>query len=141
MQRVNDKANTSDHVATDSRSLTRRILIADDNAWDRAVLSSFLRRRGHLVSTVRRGIDALEVAALFWPHVVFVDLRTPDLNGWEVCKQLRDRKNAVETAIFALLTNAPSEYAARCRHAHFDAYLLKPVELDLAGRLVHCSFQ
>jgi hypothetical protein len=29
----------------------------------------------------------------------------------------------------------------RCRQAHFDAYLPKPVELDLADRLVHCSCQ
>ena len=39
-----------------------RILIADDDAQDCAVLSNFLTRKGHYVRTVDRGTDALEVA-------------------------------------------------------------------------------
>jgi CheY-like chemotaxis protein len=129
------------HAAAELESLTRRILIADDDVRDRAALSTFLRRRGHLVRTVDRGTDAVEVAPLFRPHVVFLDLRTPELDGWEVCEQLRSSESVEEPAIFALTTNTPCEYATRCRHARFDAYLLKPVELDLADRLVQCSCQ
>jgi CheY-like chemotaxis protein len=141
VQAVNDQADSTDHSAALARSVAPRILIADDNAWDRSLLSSFLRRKGHLVRTVGRGTDALEVAALFRPHVVFLNLHTPELNGWEVCRQLRNNEMAGEAAIFGLMTHAPSEYAARYRGAGFDAYLLKPVELDLASRLVHCSIQ
>jgi CheY-like chemotaxis protein len=136
---LNDTYHTSDQPPAGSDSSVRRILIADDHAQDRAVLSSFLRRRGHLVRTVDRGPDALEVAPLFQPHVVFLDLYTPELDGWEVCEQLRRSENVEGAAIFALTTNASGEYAARCDRARFDAYLVKPVQLDLAGRLVQCS--
>ncbi|MDB6160678.1 MAG: hypothetical protein JWO04_4384 [Gammaproteobacteria bacterium] len=136
---MNDTPENSGHEAGYLRWLTRRILVADDNAQDRALLSSFLKRRGHLVRTVDRGVDAIDVAPLFRPHVVFLAIHTPEPDGWEVCEQLRASNNVEEAAIFALTTNAPGEYAARCRHAHFDAYLLKPVELDLADRLVHSS--
>jgi two-component system, sensor histidine kinase and response regulator len=138
---VKDKAHSPDHGADQSRSFTPRILIADDNAWDRALLSSSLRRKGNLVRTVARGTEVLEVAARFQPHVVFLDLCTPGLDGWEVCERLRDSEIAGEAAILALMTNAPSDYTARYRRAGFDAYLQKPVELDLASRLVQCSIQ
>jgi CheY-like chemotaxis protein len=138
---LNHTPDSSGHAAAYLRRLTRRILIADDNAQDRALLSGFLERRGHLVRTVDRGTDALDVAPVFRPHVVFIDLRTPELDGWEVCERLRDNNNVEEAAIFALTTNAPGEYTSGCRRARFDAYLLKPVEFDLADRLVHCSFQ
>ena len=118
-----------------------RILIADDDAQDCAVLSNFLSRKGHYVRTVDRGTDALEVAPVFRPQVVFLDLCIPELDGWGVCERLRVSKHAEHAIIFALTTNAATEYASRCRHARFDAYLVKPVELDLAGRLVHCSSQ
>jgi ethylene receptor len=73
--------------------------------------------------------------------VVFLDLHTPELNGWQVCEQLRKNEHTEQAAIIALTTNAPGEYPSTCRHAGFDAYVLKPVELDLADRLVHCSLQ
>jgi CheY-like chemotaxis protein len=138
---VKEKAPSPDHAAAHSPSFTPRVLIADDNAWDRTLLSSSLRRKGNLVHTVARGTEVLEVAAQFQPHVFFLDLGTPGLDGWEVCEQLRDSEIAGEAAILALMTNAPSNYSARYRRAGFDAYLQKPVELDLASRLVQCSLQ
>ena len=118
-----------------------RILIADGSAWDRALLCGFLRRAGHLVRTVGYGTEALEVAGTFRPHVVFLDLRTPELNGWEVCDQLRDNEITGEAAIFGLMAHSPTEESARYRRSTFDAYLSKPVEFDLAGRLVRCAIQ
>lgn len=118
-----------------------RILIGDGSAWDRALLSGFLRRAGHLVRTVGSGNEALGVAGAFRPQVVFLDLRIPELNGWEVCDQLRDNEITGEAAIFGLMAHSPTEYSARYRRATFDAYLSKPVELDLAGRLVRCAIQ
>jgi CheY-like chemotaxis protein len=88
-----------------------------------------------------RGTEALEVAGTFCPQVVFLDLRAPELNGWEVCDQLRDNELTGEAAIFGLMAHLPTEDTARYRRATFDAYLSKPVELDLAGRLVCCAIQ
>lgn len=118
-----------------------RVLIADDDAQDCAALSNFLRRKGHCVRTVDRGADALEVAPEFRPHVVFLNLCIPEIDGWGVCERLRVSEQVEDAVIFALMTNVTTGYAARCRHACFDAYLAKPVELDLADRLVHCSCQ
>jgi DNA-binding response OmpR family regulator len=118
-----------------------RILIADDDAQDSAALSKFLSRRGHCVRTVGRGTDALAVAPVFRPQIVFLDLCIPEIDGWGVCEQLRVSEHVEEAVIFGLTTTAATEYAVRCRHARFDAYLPKPVELDLAGRLVNCSPQ
>ena len=118
-----------------------RILIGDGSAWDRALLSGFLRRAGHLVRTVGGGNQALGVAGTFRPQVVFLDLRIPELNGWEVCDQLRDNEITGDAVIFGLMAHATAQDSARFRCATFDAYLSKPVELDLADRLVRCAIQ
>ena len=105
----------------------------NEQFWRSLICSGIVR------DSLDHGPDALEVAPLFQPHVVFLDLYTPELDGWEVCEQLRRSENVEGAAIFALTSYASGEYAARCRRARFDAYLVKPVELDLAGRLVQCS--
>jgi CheY-like chemotaxis protein len=138
---VNETTNRKSVHQVAAPLVCARILIADGSAWDRALLSGFLRRAGHLVRTVGRGTEALEVARTFRPQVVFLDLRTPELNGWEVCDQLRENEITGEAAIFGLMTRSPTEDAARYRCATFDAYLSKPVGLDLAGRLVRCAIQ
>ena len=57
------------------------------------------------------------------------------------CDQLRDNEITGEAVIFALMLYATTGDSARYRRATFDAYLSKPVELDLAGRLVRCAIQ
>jgi CheY-like chemotaxis protein len=138
---VNETANRKNMHQVAPLSFCARVLIADGSAWDRALLSGFLRRAGHLVRTVGYGTEALEVAGAFRPQVVFLDLRTPEVNGWEVCDQLRDNEKTGEAAIFGLMAHSPTEESARYRRSTFDAYLSKPVEFDLVGHLVRCAIQ
>jgi CheY-like chemotaxis protein len=138
---VNETTNRKNMHQVGPPLVCARVLIADSSPWDRALLSGFLRRAGHLVRTVGCGTEALEVAGAFRPQVVFLDVRTPELSGWEVCDQLRDSEITGEAAIFGLMAHSPTEDSARYRRAAFDAYLSKPVGLDLAGRLVRCAIQ
>jgi CheY-like chemotaxis protein len=138
---VNETTNRKNMQRVAPSLVSGRVLIVDGSAWDRTLLSGFLRRAGHLVRTAGCGTEALEVAGTFLPQVVFLDLRTPVLNGWEVCDQLRDNEITGEAAIFGLMAHSPTEDSARYRRATFDAYLSKPVGLDLAGRLVRCAIQ
>jgi len=129
---------TGQSIDDPSGALPHRILLAEAAGGDRGELTAFLEDRGHSVRVVDSDPAALEVAPVFKPSVIFLDLQSPELNGWELCQQLRDKDTLEAAAIFALMAAAPPEYADRCRHTPFDAYLLKPVDLTLADRLVAC---
>ncbi len=67
----------------------RRALLVDDEVSVTEVLEAYLARDGFEVAVAHNGIDALERARAFDPHVVILDVGLPGLDGLEVCRQLR----------------------------------------------------
>lgn len=65
-----------------------RILIVDDWPGIRAVIASFLHRRGYEVLEAKNGKEAIQTAVNENPNLVFVDLRLPDMDGVEVGRAL-----------------------------------------------------
>src|SRR5690606_24711281 len=66
-----------------------RILIADDEPNIRDVISFALTRAGHSVTTARNGNEALQQARRTPPDLVVLDIGMPEMDGLEVCRQLR----------------------------------------------------
>ena len=66
-----------------------RVLMIDDDATFRNVMSAELRRRGYLVDTRASGREAVDPAASAEVDVVLLDLRLPDMDGYSVCRALR----------------------------------------------------
>ncbi len=100
---------------------TRRVLIADDEAPARAVLREmFAARPGlELVAEATDGLEAVELAAARAPDLVFLDVRMPRLDGFEVL-ELLDRSVGV------VFTTAYDQYALRAFEVNAVDYLLKP---------------
>ena len=65
-----------------------RILVVDDHSYSRYAASRALRAAGYEVSEAATGAEALRLARL-QPDLILLDIRLPDLNGFEVCRQLR----------------------------------------------------
>src|SRR3954465_7513323 len=66
-----------------------RVLVVEDDADIADVLRRSLRNEGYEVKTSADGVDALDVAAGFFPDLVVLDLGLPRLDGIEVCRRLR----------------------------------------------------
>jgi CheY-like chemotaxis protein len=128
---------TSDNVAKGGMPDTaRRILVVDDHLDSQEVLALFLKCCGHQVRTAADGGEALNLARSFRPHIVFLDLWLPDLDGFAICARLREGAETRRAVIFAL-TAAYVESPRRVREgAWFDGHLMKPVELAAIGELV-----
>lgn len=69
--------------------MTKRILVVEDDATLRETLEYNLDRQGYDVSTAADGVTALEVARSEEPDLVILDLMLPRLDGFEVCRVLR----------------------------------------------------
>jgi len=99
------------------------ILVIDDDMSIRRLLRSSLRERGYLVSVAASGEEGLDLAASDPVAVVILDLGLPDMDGGEVCRQLRSWNNV---PIIVLSARDQEMEKVRALDLGADDYLIKP---------------
>ena len=115
---------------------SRRVLVIDDNVDGAASLAMVLELFGHAVRTVHSGADAVAAARAFNPHIVFLDLGLPGMNGYEVATCFR-QEPALRGSVLVALTGWGSEDdKQRTQEAGFDMHLTKPVEAAVLERVL-----
>jgi CheY-like chemotaxis protein len=107
---------------------SRRVLVVDDNRDAAESLAMFLKLSGHVVSTAYDGMEAMETAERFQPEIMLLDLGMPKLNGYEVCRRIREREWGKHVLIFAQTGWGQEDDKNRTREAGFDGHLVKPVD-------------
>ncbi|MEO6461496.1 MAG: response regulator, partial [Candidatus Eisenbacteria bacterium] len=113
----------------------QRILVVDDNRDAAESLALLLRLGGHQVSVAHDGPKALELAARERPGILLVDIGLPGMDGYEVCRQLR-QMGLTEARIIALTGFGQERDRQRAKAAGFDHHAVKPVAFpDLAKLL------
>jgi CheY-like chemotaxis protein len=107
-----------------------RILVIDDSDEAAESLALLLRLHGHEVRVAHDGPTALAEADAWPPEVVLLDIGLPGgMDGYETARRLRaDRGKSLR--LVALTGCSEVEAHQRARAAGFDAYLVKPAELD-----------
>jgi signal transduction histidine kinase/CheY-like chemotaxis protein len=110
------------------RSDSERLLLVEDNADAAEMLAETLRLSGFTVRTAIDGEAGLSAALEFLPHIIVVDIGLPKMDGYAFAEQLRARLPAVK--MVALSGYGGEEYQLRGKGAGFDAWLVKPVELE-----------
>jgi CheY-like chemotaxis protein len=118
------------------KTVGRRILIADDNQDAAESLALLLKAVGHEVRTAHGGYSALVAASSFQPEVALLDIGMPDLDGYEVARQLRQTSWGKSMRIAALTGWGQEEDRRRALAAGFDHHMTKPVDLQALERLV-----
>jgi len=79
-----------------------RILVVDDYVDAAESLTMLLQAEGHEVETANCGLKAIELAQIFCPQVVLLDIGLPDLSGYEVAKRLRTLPETRDAILIAL---------------------------------------
>ncbi len=113
----------SEAVAAASR---KRILVADDNADAALSMAMLLELMGHEVRTAYDGADAIEVAAAFRPHAIFIDVGMPRLNGYAATQRIRELEWGRKITIVALTGWGQESDRELSRAAGCDGHLVKP---------------
>lgn len=113
------------------------VLLADDNATNRLVVSKILERGGHTTRAVRNGEEALDALEEESFDVVIMDINMPVMTGLETAKFFRFiEPSHLHLPIIALTADASPEAVARTAEAGMDACLSKPVQPDVLLRLL-----
>lgn len=112
------------------------ILIAEDSAADRMLLSSIVRRQGHEVLTAANGAEAVEAFRLQRPQLVLMDAMMPVMDGFEAARQIKALAGETLVPIIFLTSLSESEALARCLEAGGDDFLAKPYnQVILAAKI------
>lgn len=108
--------------------MRRRILVVDDLPDNAASLTVLLRQLGHQVETAYGGLEALASVQRFRPQIVLLDLGMPDLDGFQVCRRIRQFDWGDEVILVALTGWGQEQDRRRAYDAGFDAHLVKPLD-------------
>jgi signal transduction histidine kinase/CheY-like chemotaxis protein len=106
---------------------TLDVLVADDNAVNRLVMSRFLDAAGHRSTLVTNGKEALAALAARRFDVVLMDIQMQEMDGLEAARAIRATDDRVP--LVAVTAHAMKGDRERCLEAGFDEYLTKPVSL------------
>ena len=120
-----------------------RVLFVDDDASTRAGYAAHLTNLGYEVIGVGTGSEALTLANTWAPDVIVLDLGLPDIDGWEVARQLKSGTATGGVPIIAVTgADLPHERVSAMR-AGCDRHLAKPCApadlVDAIDRCVHAS--
>jgi signal transduction histidine kinase/ligand-binding sensor domain-containing protein/CheY-like chemotaxis protein/HPt (histidine-containing phosphotransfer) domain-containing protein len=107
-----------------------RVLLAEDNKINQLLAQRLLEKRGHTVTIVNNGKEALDALAREPFDVVLMDMQMPTMGGVEATKAIRtqERENGSRLPIIAMTANAMRGDREHCLEAGMDGYVSKPVE-------------
>jgi len=113
-------------MMTEERSSERRVLVIEDEADIRDLLSYNLQSGGYQVRSVETGQLGLVAVDEFEPDVVLLDLMLPDVSGTEVCRRIRSRTETAQPAIIMLTAKGEEIDRVVGFEVGADDYVVKP---------------
>jgi CheY-like chemotaxis protein len=106
----------------------RKILVVDEVLQNRTMLVEELAALGFEVAEATNGMEALEVAGRFRPHLLVMDLTLPIMDGLEATLRLRQMPEYAELPIIAISASATSDAEERSRAAGANVFVGKPIQ-------------
>lgn len=106
-----------------------RVLVVDDSETSLEATARYLQLSGHTVLKAADGQSAIDSARAFKPEKVLLDLSLPDMDGYEVLKQLK-ALGGMEKTVFVAITGFGEEEQGRAKDAGFDYFLSKPIDME-----------
>ncbi len=104
----------------------KKILIADDNENIRDALTYLLEDEGYALSMAKDGSDTLKKVREFRPDILFLDIMMPEMNGYEVCRVIKNDPQLKNTYIIMLTAKGQVAEQERGKEVGADEYIVKP---------------
>jgi signal transduction histidine kinase/ActR/RegA family two-component response regulator len=114
------------------RNGQKRVLVVDDNEDAAEMLAIVLSQSGYQTKTAYLGRSAVTAVDEWAPQIVILDIGLPDINGYDVARELRNDESRSALQLIALTGWGTSDDKQKAMDAGFDVHLTKPVD---AGEL------
>lgn len=114
----------------------RKILIVDDNVDAARSLQMLLMLQGQHAEVTHSARQALQVFDAFHPDLVFLDIGLPDMDGFEVARQIRLRPGGATPCLVALTGWGSEKDKLKAKEAGFNGHMTKPAEPRLIEQFI-----
>ena len=108
----------------------KRILVVDDDAMNREIMEAFLTSENYDVELAHDGGSALEMAPHLQPDLILLDVKMPDISGFDVCEQLKQHADTASIAIVIVTGFDAPQDRERAMQVGADAFLSRPFSGD-----------
>ncbi len=121
LSEIEEKESTQPFIPRD-----RTIMVVDDSATVRKLISGKLEKCGHIVITAVDGMDAMEKLGDVTPDLILLDIAMPRMDGYQVCKLIRNNDSTREIPIVMISGKDGFFDKVRGRMAGTTSYITKP---------------
>ena len=84
---------------TQAQNFQANILIVDDTPDNLELLAAILQKRGYQTICVDNGVEAIDIARSGWAELILLDIQMPDMDGYQVCEQLKAESQTSEIPV------------------------------------------
>jgi PAS domain S-box-containing protein len=135
---LSNRVDTSPAAASSSslRPIARRVVVIDDNEDAADTMALLVEELGGGTRVAHDGQNGLRAVAEFRPDVVLLDIGMPDMDGYEVCRRIRQEPYGQDMMIIAVTGWGQEQDEQRAIESGFDAHLTKPADPAALGRIL-----
>jgi len=107
---------------------TKKILVIDDNEVIRRLATTLLSKKDYIVGTAKNGPDGIVMAKTFTPKVILLDVMMPEMDGYEVCRRLKEDYKTKDIPI--IMVTSKTEAVDKIKGLEIGAadYVAKPFD-------------
>jgi PAS domain S-box-containing protein len=128
----------SGKTSASSSAIPSRVLVVDDNCDSAESLALVLKTAGHEVRIANAPGEALKIMPSFLPKVIILDIGLPEMDGYELCRRMRERFDLTGVMLIALTGWGQMQDLQMSKRAGFHHHLVKPVDpgylINLLGK-------
>lgn len=128
--RVNQSIKANPDAVLKEDVVPRRILLVEDNDLNRQMLDDYLSFCGYQVLSIGRGSDFFQVLTDFKPHLILLDLRLPDIDGYTLLQQIQQGSDWQHIPVIVVSAFAFRVDQQRALTLGVRRYFVKPVNLS-----------
>ena len=109
----------------------KKVLIVDDSVTILEIVKKFIGNKTYEVITANNGVSGLKMAELEKPDVVLLDIMLPKMDGYEVCRRIRNNADLAKTKILIFSVKSDKASMDTAYKAGADDYLTKESGLEI----------
>ena len=106
----------------------KTILIVEDSAMNRKLVTTILRPHGYDLLIAVDGEQAIEIATREQPDLILMDMQLPKVSGYEATQTLKSQPETADIPIVALTAHAMDGERERAMAARCDGHITKPID-------------
>jgi signal transduction histidine kinase/DNA-binding NarL/FixJ family response regulator len=107
-----------------------KVLLVEDNKINQELMLEILQSAGMDVKMANNGLEAIEFVRKFSYDIVLMDIRMPDMDGYETVAKIREDNRFEDLPIIAVTASASFEDTNNSRSSGFNDYIIKPIAIN-----------